>query len=54
MEINDVNVIKRSHRTDCKSVLRANVLSYKIVNLWNSLLEDVRCCNCSAVWRDVL
>jgi len=28
-------------KRDCKSVLRANTLGFRIVNLWNSLPEDV-------------
>jgi len=28
-------------KRDCKSVLRANILGFRIVNLWNSLPEDV-------------
>ena len=28
-------------KRDCESVLRANVLGYRIVNLWNSLPEDI-------------
>ena len=28
-------------KRDCKSVLRAYVLGYRIVNLWNSLPEDI-------------
>jgi len=46
LSVGDSGVSTRGHslklqKMDCKSVLRANVLGYRIVNLWNSLPEDV-------------
>ena len=46
LSVGDSGVSTRGHslklqKIDCKSVLRANVLGYRIVNLWNSLPEDV-------------
>jgi len=44
--VGDSGVNTRRHclklqKRNCKSALRSNVLGYRIVNLWNSLLEDV-------------
>ena len=46
LSVGDSGVSTRGHslklqKRDCKSVLRANVLGYRIVNLWNSLPEDI-------------
>jgi len=36
-----ISINIKTQKRDCKSVLRANVLGYRIVNLWNSLPEDI-------------
>jgi len=46
LSVGDSGVSTHGHslklqKRDCKLVLRANVLGYRIVNLWNSLPEDV-------------
>ena len=46
LSVGDSGVSTRGHslklqKRDCKSVLRANVLGYRIVNPWNSLPEDI-------------
>jgi len=46
LSVGDSGVSTRGHslklqKRDCKSVFRENVLGYRIVNLWNSLSEDV-------------
>jgi len=46
LSVGDSGVSTRGHslkqqKRDCKSVLRADVLGYRIVNLWYSLPEDV-------------
>ena len=42
----DSGIVTRGHslklqKRECKSVLRANTLGFRIVNLWNSLPEEV-------------